>query len=240
MREKGVSLLRESGRGFSFRSGQVKRLVLQRVEEINTMAANNVKTSVEIPKFNRDNIHIYMNELKMWQFVTRVEKKKQGPLVWMSLPINDPSNIKQAINDIIGMDDLIKEDGMDKIIDLLKKTYISVVFEEEEGIYNLSQAEMLDEQQEHDEVMLVLAEIEAIKLEQQNMEDFEQGLIGEVENLDVAEKKGDDIFLNSKGDCMLVDNDDMVFKDVGGIYNEGGSRQVDVGGFTVGMNEEEQ
>merc|ERR1712059_185899 len=84
---------------------------------------NNVKMSVKIPEFNRENIHIYMNELKMWQFVTEVEKKKQGPLVWMSLPINDPSNIKQAINDIIGMDDLGIEDGMDKVIKLLKKTF---------------------------------------------------------------------------------------------------------------------
>merc|ERR1712059_198907 len=84
---------------------------------------NNVKMSVKIPEFNRENIHIYMNELKMWQFVTEVEKKKRAPLVWMSLPINDPSNIKQAINDIIGIDDLSKDDGMDKVIELLKKTF---------------------------------------------------------------------------------------------------------------------
>ena len=87
------------------------------------MATNNVKTSVKIPQFNRENIHIYINELKMWQFVTEVEKKKQGPLVWMSLPLNDSSNIKQAINDIIGMDDLSKDDGMDKVLELLKKTF---------------------------------------------------------------------------------------------------------------------
>ena len=88
------------------------------------MMAATVNTSVHIPKFNRENVHIYINELRMWQFVTGVEKKKQGPLVWMSLPINDSSNIKQAINDIIGMDDLSKDDGMDKILELLKKTFL--------------------------------------------------------------------------------------------------------------------
>ena len=84
---------------------------------------NNVKTSVRIPRFDRENIHIYMNELRMWQFVTGVEKKKQGPLVWMSLPIDDPSNIKQAINEIIGMEDLSKDDGIDKVVALLKKSF---------------------------------------------------------------------------------------------------------------------
>ena len=87
------------------------------------MTMNNVKILVNIPTFDRENIHIYINKLRMWQFVAGVEKKKQGPLVWMSIPINDLSNIKQAINNIIGMDDLSKEDGMDKVFDLLKKMF---------------------------------------------------------------------------------------------------------------------
>ena len=131
----------------------------------NTMMANNVRSLVNIPTFNRENMHIYINKLKMWQFVTGVEKKKQGPLVWMSLPINDSSNIKQAINDIIGMDDLIKEDGMDRIINLLKKTSLGVVVEEVGGIHNEvdSRQEGIEdgeeEQDEDDLVMLLLAEV---------------------------------------------------------------------------------
>ena len=77
------------------------------------MVANNVKSSVSIPTFDRENIHIYIKELKMWQFVTGMEKKKQGLLVWLSLPNDDLSNIKKVIQDGIGMDDLIKEDGME-------------------------------------------------------------------------------------------------------------------------------
>ena len=88
------------------------------------MATNNLKTVVEIPQFNKEQVHVYINELKMWQFVTEEEKKKQGPLVWMSLPVNDSSNIKQAISEIIGMDGLSKDDGIDKLIELLKKMYL--------------------------------------------------------------------------------------------------------------------
>ena len=52
-----------------------------------------VKATVRVPEFDRENIQMYIDELMMWQFATEVEKKKQGPLVWMSLPKNDPSNI---------------------------------------------------------------------------------------------------------------------------------------------------
>ena len=41
----------------------------------------------------------------------------QGLLVWTSLPMND---VKRAINEKIGMDDLCKDDGMDKVLRLLK------------------------------------------------------------------------------------------------------------------------
>ena len=59
MRGRGVSLLRER---------ECSRLVLWReVESENTMTAINVKSSVNIPTFDRENIHIYINKLKMWQ-----------------------------------------------------------------------------------------------------------------------------------------------------------------------------
>ena len=42
------------------------------------MAANNVYTSGNIPKFDRGNICRYINELRAWQFVTKVEKTSKG------------------------------------------------------------------------------------------------------------------------------------------------------------------
>ena len=80
-------------------------------------------TSVRVPEFDQKNIQMYIDELKVWQFVTMVEKKKQGPLAWMSLPKNDPSNIKQSISDSIGIEDLSKDDGMDKLIAAMKKAF---------------------------------------------------------------------------------------------------------------------
>lgn len=82
-----------------------------------------VKTTVKVPEFDRENIQMYIDELLMWQFVTDVDKKKQGPLVWMSLPKDEPSNIKQFINDSIGIDNLSKDDGMDKLIEAMKKAF---------------------------------------------------------------------------------------------------------------------
>ena len=89
--------------------------------ERTTMAG--IKTTVRVPEFDRENIQMYIDELTMWALVTEVDKKKQGPLVWMSLPKNDPSNIKQFINDSIGVADLNKDDGIDKLIQAMKKAF---------------------------------------------------------------------------------------------------------------------
>ena len=82
-----------------------------------------IKTTVKVPEFDRENIQMYIDELTMWALVTEVDKKKQGPLVWMSLPKDDPSNIKQFINDSIGVADLNKDDGIDKLIQAMKKAF---------------------------------------------------------------------------------------------------------------------
>lgn len=52
-----------------------------------------------------------------------MEKKKQGPLLWMSLPKNGLSNIKQFINESIGVTDLNKDDGITKLIEAMKKVF---------------------------------------------------------------------------------------------------------------------
>ena len=55
-----------------------------------------IKTTVRVPEFDRENIQMYIDELTMWSLVTEVDKKKQGQLVWMSLPKDDLSNIKHS------------------------------------------------------------------------------------------------------------------------------------------------
>ena len=86
--------------------------------------APNMKTMVTVLNFDQENIQLYINELTMWQLVTEVEKKKQSPLVWMSLPKTNPSNIKKSISDSIGMDDLGKEHGIDRLIKALKDAFL--------------------------------------------------------------------------------------------------------------------
>ena len=79
------------------------REFFQQVEGRVVVKMAGVKTTVKVPEFDRENIQMYLDELAMWTIVTEVEKKKQGPLVWMSLPKNEPSNIKQFINDRISL-----------------------------------------------------------------------------------------------------------------------------------------
>ena len=99
------------------------REFFQQVEGRVVVKMAGVKTTVKVPEFDRENIQMYLDELAMWTIVTEVEKKKQGPLVWMSLPKNEPSNIKQFINDSIGVADLNKDDGIDKLIEAMKKAF---------------------------------------------------------------------------------------------------------------------
>ena len=51
-----------------------------------------------------------------------VEKNKQGLIIWLSLPKEGSRNIEQLIWDCIDMEDLRKEDGLDKLIEALKNT----------------------------------------------------------------------------------------------------------------------
>jgi len=134
------------------------------------MVTNNAKISVDLPTFNREKIHIYIKELKMWSFITTVEKK-QGFLVWMSLPMN---NVKKAINNEIGMDDLCKDDGMDKILRLLRMIWR----EKEYGAF----------------------------LRQEEVKDFEQGLVREV---DIGNEKED---VNIQSDLRLKKAEDDVLE----------------------------
>ena len=46
---------------------------------------NEVKTTVQLPQFDADNINMYLDELEMWQMVSEVDKKKQALLVWLTL-----------------------------------------------------------------------------------------------------------------------------------------------------------
>ena len=75
-----------------------------------------IDTVVKVPEYDSNNIQMYIEELMMWMLIMSVEKKKQGPIVWMSLPKNDPNNIKQFISNSIKNKDLNKDDCIEKLV----------------------------------------------------------------------------------------------------------------------------
>ena len=48
-------------------------------------------------------------------------KNKQGLIVWLSLLKEDLRNIKHLMSNCVGMEDLRKDDGLEKLIEALKK-----------------------------------------------------------------------------------------------------------------------
>ena len=65
-----------------------------------------------------DEIEEWLRELEIWQCVTDIEEKKQGPLVYLSLP----DKIRKSCNDI-KVSDLNKDDGLKVLIDKIKSLY---------------------------------------------------------------------------------------------------------------------
>ena len=90
---------------------------------ITTLNMNEVKTTVKLPEFDSENINMYIDELEMWQMVSEVDKKKQALLVWLTLPKDHPSNLKQFIHDSIGKEGLNADDGMEKLVNAMKKCF---------------------------------------------------------------------------------------------------------------------
>ena len=85
------------------------------------MADTRDKTLIRVPEFRKDNIQGYINVLRTWQFVTDMDKK-QAPVVGMTLP-EDSSNIRDLVTNSIGLEQLREDDKMDKLIELLKKSF---------------------------------------------------------------------------------------------------------------------
>ena len=62
------------------------------------MADTRDKTLIRVPEFRKDNIQGYIDVLRMWQFITDMDKTKQAPVVWITLPEEDSSNIRDLVH----------------------------------------------------------------------------------------------------------------------------------------------
>ena len=63
----------------------------------------------------------WINELKFWDKITKLDKKEKGLAVALSLPTN--SDIRDKVFTEITSDDLNVDDGLDKLITFLDKIY---------------------------------------------------------------------------------------------------------------------
>ena len=71
------------------------------------------------PVLNKiDKIEDWLRELEIWQCVTDIEEKKQGPVVYLSLP----DKIRKSCSDI-KVSDLNKDDGLTVLITKIKSSY---------------------------------------------------------------------------------------------------------------------
>ena len=65
-----------------------------------------------------EEIEEWLRELAIWQCVTDLEPKKQGPVVYLSLP----DKIRKSCNDV-SVQDLNKDDGLNVFINKIKSFY---------------------------------------------------------------------------------------------------------------------
>ena len=65
-----------------------------------------------------DEIEDWLREIEIWQCVTDIEEKKQGPVVHLSLP----DKIRKSCNDI-SVSDLNKDNGLNTLITKIKTLY---------------------------------------------------------------------------------------------------------------------
>ena len=66
-----------------------------------------------------DSIETWLDDLQIWKCVTDLEKKQQGPVIYLSLP----DNVRNSCRNI-SITDLNKDDGLDTLINNLERLYL--------------------------------------------------------------------------------------------------------------------
>ena len=81
------------------------------------MQAVRVKsTRIAVPEFSEEQFKTYMEEVMLWHEVCDVPKAKQGIVLWLNLPRDHSSDIKELIMAEIGIDELKTENGIERFI----------------------------------------------------------------------------------------------------------------------------
>ena len=80
-------------------------------------------TRVPTPTFSAENFKTYMEEVELWREVCDVPKAKQGIMLWLQLPREDASDIKELIMSKVGKDELKKETGIERFVEAMNEAF---------------------------------------------------------------------------------------------------------------------
>ena len=80
-------------------------------------------TRVATPQFSAENFHTYIEEVSLWREVCDLPEEKQGIMLWLALPREHPSDIKELIMAKIGAEELKKKTGVTKFIDAMNEAF---------------------------------------------------------------------------------------------------------------------
>ena len=78
-----------------------------------------------IPKFNSSEnwYRIYREESTLWATVCGLEKNKLGAILWLKLPRDDPSDIKELIIAKVPADKLNSDTGLAKFLEAMYEAF---------------------------------------------------------------------------------------------------------------------
>ena len=80
-------------------------------------------TKLKVPQFSAKDFRTYKDEVDIWTEVCNVPATKQGLLLWLELPRNDPSNIKELIMNKVGKDNFKATDGAKKFMEAMTEAF---------------------------------------------------------------------------------------------------------------------
>ena len=80
-------------------------------------------TRIAVPEFSEEQFKTYMEEVMLWREVCDVPKAKQGIVLWLNLPRDHSSDIKELIMAEIGMEELKTENGIERFIAAMNNAF---------------------------------------------------------------------------------------------------------------------
>ena len=76
------------------------------------------KSRIMSPPKLQDDFNSWLHEIEVWKYVTDLDKKKQGPMIYLSL-----EGQARRLCSTIKIEELNAEDGVNKVISKLKEFY---------------------------------------------------------------------------------------------------------------------